>query len=231
MSNSGCGSWLYFNRETGQCQRFFCGHSTCDRPECIKRFWLARVKLISELITDYSLDKFFTLTMTRDMPVEIAWKSIAGVWNKFLTMTRREYPGFIYVAVLERHEDGYPHVHGFTQTWVSQEWYSEKFAACGGGSIAWVERVKCTSSGEAASYVAKQLGRYVGKQNVVGAKRIIGIGKRTLWRSSHMKAAFELGGSSGKWVVLRGNFFDNEGKPTYYIEQTDAGFNIKPNGN
>ena len=254
MPNRRCGRWLYFNSETGECQRFFCGEATCERPECHKRFWLARVHLISDLMQEYGLDKFFTLTMTREMPVDDTWIVIADVWHKFLTMTRRTFPKYPveppkarkerilwkldkktwhkehpmwFVAVLESHEDGYPHVHGFTNLWIPQEWYSEKFAACGGGKIAWVERVKCTSSGEAADYVCKKLGRYVGKQNLIDGKIKRGKGKRTIWRSAGMKTAKEMAGSSGKWEVMQGNFFDNDGMALYTVEQIEDGFVVK----
>lgn len=230
MPKSYCGKWLYFNQGTGECQRFFCGEGTCERPECQKRFWLSRVNLVSALIADYGLDKFFTLTLSREMPLEVAWGIIATIWNKFLTVVRRKYPEWLFVAVLESHEDGYPHIHGFTQTWMSQDEYSKHWYNCGGGYIVWVERVKCNASGDVADYVCKQLGRYVGKQNLVDGKIKRGKGKRTIWRSQKMKSAKELVGSSGKWQVLRGNFFDKDGKPLYTVEKISFGFIIVHEG-
>jgi hypothetical protein len=72
---------------------------------------------------------------------------------------------------------------------MTQEEYSRHWSNCGGGKIAWVEKVK--SSGDVGEYVAKQLGRYVGKENILEGKKLRGKGKRTLWRSKGMKADFE----------------------------------------
>lgn len=217
-----CGSWLLYNKATGKSTRYFCGLVCCDRPECKSKFHGRRLRLIADLMDEYGLDKFFTLTMTREMTLEDAWKSIAKVWHKFLTMTRRVYPGFVYVAVLESHKDGFPHIHGFTQTWVKQEWYADIFAACGGGNVAWVEKV----SGDAAAYVSKQLGRYVGKQNLCEAKRIMGKRKRTIWRSKGLKTKRERQGKSDNWILVKANCFDIDGKPLYDLRKEGNEFSV-----
>lgn len=219
-----CGSWLYFNTKTGKSQRFFCGHATCDRPECKKRFWLARIKLVSTLILEYSLDKFFTLTLDREMDVKMAWEVISGIWNKFLTIVRRKYPKWQFVAILECHKDGFPHIHGFTNQWMIQEEYSRHWSNCGGGKIAWVEKIK--SSGDVADYVSKQLGRYVGKENILEGKRLRGKGQRTIWRSKGMKAKYEIQELSD-WALIREKCFDENGSPLFEIENVDGVWRIE----
>jgi len=223
-----CGSWLYFNPKEGKNQRFFCGHASCDRPECKKRFWLERIRLISTLIEEYKLDKFFTLTLDREIPLENAWKAIPCVWHKFLTIIKRKYPKWQFVAILEAHKDGYPHIHGFTNQWMTQAEYTTHWQNCGGGKITWVEKIK--SSGDVGDYVAKQLGRYVGKQNVLEGKRLRGKKQRTLWRSTGMKASFEIDEHVSDWIILQGNYFDMEGKPLYTIEQIDGSFRVVRKG-
>lgn len=224
MISKYCGSWLYFNMQSGKSQRFFCGKANCDRKECKKRFWLARIKLVSTLIEEYHLDKFFTLTLDREVEVKTAWEAIPGTWHKFLTIVRRKYAKWQFVAILEAHKDGFPHIHGFTNQWMTQEEYSRHWSNCGGGKIAWVEKVK--SSGEIGDYVAKQLGRYVGKENILEGKRLRGFKKRTIWRSTGMKASYEIKESDGFWQVLQGNYFDSEGNPLYTIEEVNGVFRV-----
>jgi len=233
-----CGSWLLYNVKNGDARRFFCGLVTCDRPECKHRFYIKRLHLVQDVLTEYNLDKFFTLTMSRDMPLEIAWKGIAKVWNKFRTVIRRIYPSFVYVAVLESHSPyrdgegcddgqesflGYPHVHGFTSTWIPQADYSRHFSACGGGDVAWVERV----SGDVGEYVLKQLGKYVGKQNLIMAKLTMGKCKRTIWRSVGLKTKREKQNGNDVWAIVKQNCFDIDGTPCYTICKDGDEFVVK----
>lgn len=216
MSLKYCGNWLYFNQMTGDAFRFFCGSALCERKECKNIFWQKRVKLVSTLIVEYKLTRFFTLTMDREMPLEDAQSALPCIWNKFLTICRRKYPEWLYVAIRENHKDGYPHLHGFTNQWMSVRKYSEHWQNCGGGKIAWVEKIK--SSGEMGEYVAKQLGRYMGKQNIVGGKEGAGKGVRTIWRSEKMKASYEKEETTD-FALVKEKIFDNEGNMLYNIKQ------------
>lgn len=227
MSLKYCGNWLFFNQSTGENFRFFCGSAMCERSECKKMFWQKRVKLVSTLIIEYKLTRFFTLTMDREMPLEDSQSALPCIWNKFLTICRRKYPNWLFVAIRENHKDGYPHLHGFTNQWMRQKEYSNHWQACGGGKMAWVEKVK--SSGEMGEYVAKQLGRYVGKQNLVCGKIDAGKGERTIWRSVGMKASYEE--KEGKdFVLVKAKMFDNEGNMLYNIKQEGKIYVIKFKG-
>jgi hypothetical protein len=201
-----CGSWAFLNGSTGDVKRYYCGLATCDREHCQKLFWLNRVKLLSGLIPKYHLDKFFTLTMDRGLTKEKCWDTIRYVWTNTRRGLRRDYPNFLFVSILEAHKDGYPHIHGFTNTWIKTEEWSRRFSACGGGEVAWVEKVK---SGDITEYVSKQFNvvKYVGKNQVVTARRYLKPRQRSMWRSKGMKADFELKGKKSEWRLEKGIYF------------------------
>lgn len=180
-----CGKWQWVNLNTGEFRPYYCGGRKCEREICKKKFWRTRITLISDLIKEYNLDKFFTLTVDRtkfDSLFE-SWGIIAGIWNKTRTSIVRDYPGFLYVAVLEAHrQEPWPHLHGFTNSYLHQREWSSRWSANGGGSIVWVERV---DTANIADYVSKELevARYVGKDNLCEARLLVGHRRRTLWRS------------------------------------------------
>jgi hypothetical protein len=206
-----CGSWAWLDGKSGDVKRYYCGLATCDREHCQKMFWLRRIRLLSALIPKYHLDKFFTLTMKRDLTKEQCWDIISNVWTNTRRSLRRDYKNFLFVAILEAHRDGYPHIHGFTNTWMTTEEWSSRFAACGGGKVAWVEKVK---SGDVTEYVSKQFNvvKYVGKSQVVTAQKSTQPKQRTLWRSKGMKADFELEAKTGDWRLEKGIYFDDSEK-------------------
>ncbi len=162
---------------------------------------------MGDLVREYQLNKFFTLTVRQDKcTLEEAWLQVSDTWNKFLTVMRRKYDGLLYVAVLEEHVSGYPHVHGFTNIWIPQEEWSKRWSACGGGSVVWVERVK----NDISEYVSKQwnIAHYVGKQAICGPKRRLV--RRTIWRSVGMKTVAEVTKrSEDLWRLLKGHIFDD----------------------
>ena len=202
-----CGSWAWLERSSGEVKRYYCGLGTCDREHCQKLFWLQRVRLISGLIPKYNLDKFFTLTVNRSLTKEESWDTISSIWTNTRRGLRRDYPNFLFVSILEAHKDGYPHIHGFTNTWLKTEEWSRRFSACGGGEVAWVEKVK---SGDITEYVSKQFNvvKYVGKDQVVTAKKHLKSRQRSLWRSKGMKADFELeNNDKSDWVLAQGAYF------------------------
>lgn len=201
-----CGAWAWFKGSTGDVGRYYCGLATCDREHCQKLFWLKRVKLLSGLIPKFHLDKFFTLTMDRGLTSQECWDTIRYVWHKCRTVLKRDYPNFKYVSILEAHKDGYPHIHGFTNTWIKTEEWSRRFSGCGGGEVAWVEKVK---SGDITEYVSKQFNvvKYVGKNQVVTARRHLKPRQRSIWRSKGMKADFELEGKTAEWRLEKGTYF------------------------
>lgn len=202
-----CGRWAWWNATKKELSPFFCGHGGCERQVCRKMFWQRRVTLVGDLVRQYQLTKFYTLTVTRDKcTLEESWKSIAKTWDNCRHGLKRDYPDFLYVSVLEEHKDGYPHIHGFTNTWIAQGEWSDRWSACGGGPIVWVEAVK----NDISEYVSKQwnVAHYVGKQAICGPKeRMV---RRTLWRSIGMKTAIELSKrSEDLYQIIKGHVFDD----------------------
>lgn len=186
-----CGGYAWLDKEKGESFVFFCGLATCGRAYCQKLHYIKRVRLISDLIPEYGLDRFFTLTMNRSMSKELAWENISHIWHKVLTMLRRTYSELLFIAILEAHKDGYPHIHGFCNVYIPQSYWSKVFSSCGGGSYAWIEKVKI--DGQIVKYVNKQLNiaHYIGKDNVITAKHMVKSRARTFWRSANMKSKYE----------------------------------------
>ena len=222
-----CGYWGVKSPD-GRLKPFLCGHRACSNQGCQHLFWWRRVRLISELITEYRLDKFFTLTLDPELFDTEPWTEIQHVWSKFRKrMSRRTRKkglgGWKFVAILESHKyRDWPHVHGFTNFWMDQKDWSKLWYECCGGRIVWVERVKDSVS--VGDYVAKELdvSRYVGKQSVVGVPSKVGNKTiRTLWRSKHLKTKKELTKEEG-WIIIKERIYDGNGNLTWYGRQKES---------
>lgn len=187
-----CGSYSWLDKATGETFVFFCGLASCNRAYCQKLHYIKRVRLFSDLIPEYELDRFFTLTMKRDMTPESAWETIPHIWAKARRILKRIYVDLLFAAILEAHKDGYPHIHGFCNVYIPQRVWSEVFSSCGGGSYAWLEKVE-VSDGKIVEYVHKQLNiaHYIGKDNVITAKHMVKPRARTFWRSTKMYTQYE----------------------------------------
>jgi hypothetical protein len=90
------------------------------------------------------------------------------------------------------------------------------WSQCKGGAVVWIEKVK---DGGVSEYVSKSLEvcRYVGKENLLDAykeKRR----HRSLWRSSGLKAKFELT-SSPDWDIIKQTVYRDDGSMTDYFAQ------------
>jgi len=188
------------------------------RQKCNILFWSRRVRLITSLINEYSLTRFFTLTLDREyIPEEVdPWDYVHGPWIKLRKRLKRRFRDLRFVAVLEAHKNTkFPHIHGFTNIWMRQHLWSKMWDECKGGRIVWVERVK---SPDLSEYVSKQIevARYVGKENLItGYKEKKG--HRTLWRSENTKAKFELKKES-KWCIVKEGVYDKEGEMTDFFK-------------
>lgn len=205
---TGCGEWAWYSPEKGV-KPFYCGSMSCHRQKCRKLFWTRRVRLISELIKEHELKRFFTLTLDREkIPLsDQPWDYIHHVWSKFRKRMNRRFSDFKFVAVLESHKNKkYPHIHGFTNIWMEQALWSRIWSASGGGTIVWIEAVK---SKELSEYVSKQIqvAKYVGKENLEVAYKEKG-NHRTLWRSKGLKAKFELDKDSEWSIIKEGVYVD-----------------------
>ncbi len=195
--------------------RWFCGGGGCSRPECANLFWSRRVRLISSLIEEYALNRFFTLTLDPKTVIGDPWPGIRHSWSKFRKrMNRTHANGFKFVAVLESHKHrDCPHIHGFTSVWMDQGKWSSMWHACCGGAIVWVEQVKTP---DLSLYVSKsiEVARYVGKEQLKGGYKHRA-GAHTLWRSTNTKARYELTKSTG-WCMVKEDVYQEDGRLTDY---------------
>lgn len=187
-----CGSYAWFDTKKKEQHVFFCGLASCSRIYCQKLFYIKRVRLISDLIKEYSLDRFYQLSMKRDVPRREAWENIPHIWRKARTMLTRRYPNMLFCSVLEANKDGYPHIHGFVNIFIHQREWSKTFEVCGGGSYAWVTKID-VKDGTVEEYVTKELNiaRYVGKDQIITARQMAKRRARTFWRSVGMKTEYE----------------------------------------
>lgn len=211
--------WYWLHKKDGRTRAFLCGSPRCTNPDCIKSWQHERIRLISCLVSEYGLDKFFTLTLDRCTQKGTAWQVIPSMWSKMRKRMKRvakkEGSSFLFVAVLEAHKDGYPHIHGFTNLYMRVERWSSMWLECGGGKVVWLEKVRdIVRVGE---YVSKQIEvcKYVGKDNIINAISNVERKDRTLWRSKNMPCSYELlerhlhkqreeGILEGDWVLVKG---------------------------
>ncbi len=206
-----CGRWAWLNVQTGALTPFKCGKGNCVSINCRNLFYHRRVSLIQNVVDEYDLRKFFTLTLDRDMVDIEPWEYIHDVWCKFRKRMKRKYKGaFRFISVLEAHKNkNWPHIHGFTNIWMAQKEWSRIWEECGGGPVVWVERVE---DGKVTDYVNKQLAvyKYVGKEQLTGAVASTK-GERTLWRSQKLRAKKELT-KSESCVIVKEDVFNDKGE-------------------
>lgn len=203
--------WAWYHPDKGY-SRFFCGNGGCAREECRKLFWSRRVRLITALIEEYKLIRFFTLTLDPEFVEGDPWEYIHHPWVKMRHRLKRISPSFKFVAILERHKNrNVPHIHGFTDLWLKQSEWSRHWEESRGGKVVWIEKVKDKA---ASSYVTKTLevAKYVGKDNLVikyGEKKRC----RTLWRTRKLRAKFELT-KSKEWSIIKECVYKENGQFT-----------------
>jgi len=218
-----CGKWTWRNWETDETRQAFCGCMSCPRARCKAMFWRRRVELLSDLIAEFDLKKFFTLTLDRRiLSKEVTpWEYIHRPWCSLRRVLKRKHDTFRFAAVLEGHKDDhYPHVHGFTNLWMKQADWSRHWAACGGGSIVWVERVR---DEKASEYVGKSIAaaRYVGKDQLIEAYKHRG-NRRIFWRSTGMKTRAEIDGKPSPWNLEYRKWVDNGHRTCYTTGREDS---------
>jgi len=206
-----CGEWAWYHPEKGL-SRWYCGAARCHRSKCRTLFWSRRVRLLSALIDEFSLIRFFTLTLDPSMVVGDPWVYVHSPWVKMRHRLKRRRTDFKFAAVLERHKTrDVPHIHGFTNLWLPQRQWSHLWSECRGGKIVWVEKV---ADRDLSAYVSKELNvaKYVGKSNLVGVykdRKVL----RTLWRTRGLKAKFELQPRT-EWCILKERMYKENGDLT-----------------
>lgn len=210
-----CGRWAWQSQE-GKVSRFFCGSRRCERTECRKIFAWRRVRLLTELVEEYELRYFYTLTLNPNnfKDDRDAWNRISGVWANFLRIIKRKYPSFQFCSVLEKHrKNGRPHIHGFCNLFIHWEEWHHHWSACGGGEGVWLEKVQQSQS--LTQYVAKSIDvcKYVAKEALTEVAPQI---RRTFWRSAKMKSNRELT-KIVTCAIVKGDVFDSTGKQLMFL--------------
>jgi len=214
---SNCGKYCFLNKETGESIPWYCGSRRCLNPNCAARRHYKRVRILQELVDEYSLTRFFTLTIRTGQFCTpwAAWCAISHMWSKMRKRLKRIYPDLKFVAVLEAHKtSGYPHIHGFCNQYIPRDIWVHHWVQCGGGYIVDVRAVKDEKT--AAEYLSKgiQVSRYVGKQQLEQVP-YIAKGQRTLWRSKGLKSEREcamIDRDSSEWELHEERIYDGAGQ-------------------
>jgi len=105
------------------------------------------------------LTRFLTLTLD---PAKIEGDPVPYlrvVFSKFRVYLHRKYNRPIkYIAVLEFHKSGVPHLHVLVDRYIPQAWISESWSALGGGNIVDIRQVDVHRIGHyLAKYLTKEL--------------------------------------------------------------------------
>ena len=111
---------------------------------------------ILEVATQRNLRRFLTLTLNphRCSPEE-SFSYVRRCWSKFRTYLRRRYRGPVsFIAVVERQQSGYAHLHVLVDRYIEQPWIKEAWQAVGGGKIVDIRYVDIH---RIAPYMAKYL--------------------------------------------------------------------------
>ena len=136
--------------------RLRCKSWSCARCGPAKAFKLQ--KAVAEKARDNDLTRLLTLTLDpKTVPDGVDQiRYIRNVWRKFrVYLTRRFGRSVSYIAILELHQSGRPHLHILVNRYIPQSWISETWENLGGGRICHIERV--TDIHRIGNYLAKYL--------------------------------------------------------------------------
>jgi hypothetical protein len=106
------------------------------------------------------LTRFLTLTLDPSKIEGEAVRFLRGVFNKFRVSLFRKYGrhSINYIAVLEFHKSGVPHLHVVLSKYIPQKWISLAWSSLGGGSIVHIKQVDVHRiSYYLAKYLTKEL--------------------------------------------------------------------------
>lgn len=214
-----CGRWAWYHKTDGY-RPFYCGSGNCITEKCKVLFWSRRVKLITALIEEYNLKKFFTLTLAPEYIKGTSWTYISYPWSKLRKRLNRRFSNFKFIAILERHKyRDVPHIHGFTNIWLDGREWSQMWDECEGGKVVWIEKIK--ENQKTSQYVNKQIevAKYVSKDTIMPSYEICDVKYRTMWRSTNTKAKFELT-TCKKWSIIKEDVYNDNGTlRSYYAKE------------
>jgi hypothetical protein len=160
-----------------------------------RRAWQYR-EAIRHTAEQLELKRFLTLTLDPSKIEGDPVRFLRKVFNKFRVYLLRKYNCSItYIAVLEFHKSGIPHLHILLDRFIPQRWISESWSSLGGGSIV---HIKLVDVHRIAHYLAKYLTKELLMSAPARSRRV------TTSRSIHLLAKKK---SDSKWVLLENSIF------------------------
>jgi hypothetical protein len=142
--------------------------ANCDSwrcKECANRMtskWSMRAEMgCRKMIAQGDTLDFVTITSHEKIKTfEATEKVWRNAWAKLYNALKRQKPALEYMIIPEKHEDGRMHVHALWNAGVSKRWLKDNARKRGLGYQAEIKHV--SSSGSAAKYVTKYVGKNLG---------------------------------------------------------------------
>jgi len=198
-----CGHFTIRGRDpqTGKTQyrRVNCGCWTCSY--CGPRLAKLAKWAIRRWAEELQLSRFLTLTLDPSKLSEVQYdiRYLRWVFNKFRVYLSRRYgEAPKYIAVVELHRSGVPHLHILIDRYIEQAWISNVWDRLGGGRIVHIKRVGLYN---AARYVSKYLTKQMLLSAPKGTRRITTARSVRLFEKRQPTIAWELLKQS-IWVFL-----------------------------
>jgi hypothetical protein len=144
----------------------------------------------------HSLTRFLTLTLDPSKIEGDPVRYLRRVFNKFRVSLLRKFKCTVtYIAILEFHKSGIPHLHVLIDRFVRQQWISESWSALGGGGIVDIRHVDVH---RISHYLAKYLTKELLMSAPLRSRRV------TTLRSIHL---LEKTASDTTWVMDERSIF------------------------
>jgi hypothetical protein len=144
----------------------------------------------------HSLTRFLTLTLDPSKIEGDPVRYLRRVFNKFRVSLLRKFGCSVtYIAILEFHKSGIPHLHVLINRFILQRWISESWSALGGGEIV---DIRFVDVHRISHYLAKYLTKELLMSAPLRSRRV------TTSRSIHL---LEKKASETKWVMDRRSIF------------------------
>ena len=137
-----------------------------------------------------SLTRFLTLTLDPSKIEGDPVRYLRRVFNKFRVSLLRKFKCTVnYIAILEFHKSGIPHLHVLVDRFILQQWISEAWSALGGGEIV---DIRFVDVHRISHYLAKYLTKELLMSAPLRSRRV------TTSRSIHL---LEKTASDTTWVM------------------------------
>jgi hypothetical protein len=144
----------------------------------------------------HSLTRFLTLTLDPSKIEGDPVRYLRRVFNKFRVSLLRKFKCSVtYIAILEFHKSGIPHLHVLIDRFILQRWISESWSALGGGGIVDIRYVDVH---RISHYLAKYLTKELLMSAPLRSRRV------TTSRTLHL---IEKKTSDTTWVMDRRSIF------------------------